>query len=73
MAEMTNTERRRLADYLHTANVAMFNARGIGLAGNRKRADELYASARDLINRVVETLLDHPGCTDFYDNPTTVK
>jgi len=56
---MDNTDRKRVAGYLHTANVLVNRNQG----GDRK-------TASGLIKRVIEELMDAPGMTDYYGNPT---
>jgi hypothetical protein len=70
MPALTNTDRKRLSGYLHTANVLVNGVkRGSGLS-DMLTPDEHLANASDLIKQVIGELMDAPGMTDFYGNPT---
>jgi hypothetical protein len=63
---MDNAERKRLAEKLHSANKNVISAKrltGLDLPS--------FTRASSLIKEVIEALMDAPGMTDYYGNPTT--
>lgn len=65
---MKNAQRKELAAKLHSANVAVTDAKRNCLID-----DDAYTylnTASALVKEVIEALMDAPGMIDYYGNPT---
>lgn len=65
---MDNATRKTLAGYLHAANKQVVAGKNSHLPTWER--NQALNEASGLIKEVIETLMDGPGMTDFYGNPT---
>lgn len=66
---LSNSEAKALAAKLHDANLAVIDAKRTAQSwpwGAAGHAD----TASKIIKEVIESLMDMPGQTDYYGNPT---
>lgn len=66
---MNATERTELAEKLHNANRCIVSAKR-DVYANPASAQTSASNASAILKDVIATLMDAPGVTDFYGNPT---
>jgi hypothetical protein len=64
-----NATAKALAEKLHSANRCVISAKR-DVTANPMSARTSASNASAIIKEVIEALLDQPGQTDYYGNPT---